>query len=120
MYTIHEGDVEAVELPGRKHKMIIGPDNFGGAESMCFGVADFPPNAHAPAHVHEVEEEILYVLSGAGDMFFDGKPEALRPGTCIYVPPGVEHSINNTCDEVLKVSYVFSPPVRQGSYDAKR
>ena len=74
MYTIHERDVEAKELPGRKHKMIIGPDNFGAAKTMCFGVADFPPNAHAPGHVHDVQEEILYVLSGAGEMYFDGSP----------------------------------------------
>ncbi|MGQ9631618.1 MAG: cupin domain-containing protein [bacterium] len=119
MYTIHESEVEAKSLPGRKHKMIIGPSNFGGAKNMCFGVADFPPEAHAPGHVHPSEEEILYVLSGSGEVYFDGRPEPVRPGTCIYVPPGVEHSINNTSKEVLKVAYVFSPPVAQGSYDRK-
>ena len=46
-------------------------------------------------------------------------PKECEPGTCVYVPPGVEHSINNTGDEVLKVVYVFSPPVVQGSYDRK-
>jgi len=116
-YTIHEDEVEAKDLPGRKHKMIIGPDNFGGAKNMCMGVADFPPHTHAPAHVHMEEEEILYVLTGQGKMYFDGVPEELRPGICIYVPPAVEHSIENTGDEVLKVLYVFSPPVVQGSYD---
>ena len=119
MYTIHEREVEAKQLPGRSHKMIVGPDNFGPAKSMCFGVADFPANAHAPGHMHDVQEEILYVLSGTGEMYFDGKPEPLQPGTCMYVPPGVEHSLNNTGDEVLKVAYVFSPPVKQGSYDKK-
>ena len=41
-YTIHEEEVKAVSLPGRDHKMIIGPDNFGKSTTMCFGVADFP------------------------------------------------------------------------------
>lgn len=117
-YTIHESEVQAKELPGRSHKMIIKPDNFG-CKSMCFGVADFPPMAHAPEHVHDKEEEILYVLSGVGQMYFDGQPEPLKPGTCMYVPAKVVHSINNTGPEVLKVSYVFSPPVVQGSYDKK-
>lgn len=120
MYTIHEREVEAKHLPGRDHKMIIGPESFGGAKTMCFGVADFPPRAHAPAHVHEAQEEILYILSGAGEFYFDGRPEPVEPGTCVYVPPGVTHSINNTSSEVLKVVYVFSPPVRQGSYDKKQ
>jgi quercetin dioxygenase-like cupin family protein len=35
------------------------------------------------------------------------------------VPVGVEHSVNNLSDEVMKLAYVFSPPVRQGSYDKK-
>jgi mannose-6-phosphate isomerase-like protein (cupin superfamily) len=120
MYTIHEDQVEFKKLPGRDHKMIIGPQNFGGAKNMCFGVAVFPPVSHAPAHVHPKEEEILYVLSGHGEVYFDGKPETVKPGTCIYVPPGVEHSIRNLSKGPLKVSYVFSPPTVQGSYDRKQ
>ena len=118
-HTIHESEVPAVQLPGRDHKMIIGPANFGPAQRMCFGVADFPPRRHAPPHVHEEQEEILYVLSGSGEFYFDGAPEPVEAGTCVYVPPKVEHSINNTGDDVLKVVYVFSPPVVQGSYDRK-
>ena len=116
-YTIHESEVEAVQLTGRAHKMIIGPANFGPAEHMCFGVADFPAQSHAPVHVHPAEEEILYLLSGSGEFYFDGQPEPVEPGTCVYIPAGLEHSINNTCDEVMKVVYVFSPAVVQGSYD---
>ena len=118
-HTIHENEVEAVQLPGRLHKMIIGPNNFGPAKSMCFGVADFPPIQHAPSHVHEQQEEILYILSGKGEFYFDGVPEPVEPGTCVYVPAGVVHSINNTGKDVLKVTYVFAPPVVQGSYDKK-
>ena len=119
-YTIHEEEVKAVSLPGRDHKMIIGPDNFGKSTTMCFGVADFPPNQHAPAHVHEEQEEILYVLQGTGEMYFDDKPEKIKKGTCMFVPAKVIHSISNSSDEVLKVIYVFSPPVKQGSYDKKK
>jgi mannose-6-phosphate isomerase-like protein (cupin superfamily) len=118
-HTIHEDEIQPVSLPGRDHKMIIGPMNFGPAKNMCFGLADFPPHKHAPAHVHEESEEILYILTGSGEFYFDDQPEAIKPGTCVFVPPGVVHSINNTSDEVLKVVYVFSPAVIQGSYDNK-
>ncbi len=116
MYTIHEDEVEAKKLPGRIHKMVIGPDNFGKCKNMCFGVADFPPQAHAPAHVHFKEEEIIYILTGSGEIYFDGIPEAVSPGTCVCIPPGIEHSINNRSKETMKVVYVFSPSVVQGSY----
>ena len=119
MYTIHESQVEAKKLPGRDHKMIIGPTSPLRAERMCFGVAEFPPQSHAPAHVHPAEEEIIYFLTGEGEMFFDGVPEKVVPGTCVSIPPGVEHSIKNDSDIVMKIVYVFSPPVEQGSYDRK-
>jgi mannose-6-phosphate isomerase-like protein (cupin superfamily) len=118
-HITHESEQEAVQLTGRAHKMIISPDHFGPAQNMAFGVADFPPRQHAPAHTHDQQEEILYVLSGRGEMYFDGVPEPIEPGSCIFVPPGVEHSIHNMSDDVLKVAYVFSPPVKQGSYEAK-
>jgi mannose-6-phosphate isomerase-like protein (cupin superfamily) len=115
-YTIHEREVEAVALPGRDHKMVIRPDNIG-SKIMCAGVAEFPPNKRAPSHVHKEEDEILYVLSGKGNMYFDDTCEPIEPGSFMLAPSGVEHSLESTTDEVLKVFYVFSPPVKQGSYD---
>lgn len=115
-HTIHEDHVEEKQLPGRRHKMVIRPGNMG-AEKMCAGVAVFPANKHAPAHVHPQEEEILYVLSGQGKMYFNGEPEPIKPGTFMLVPPGVEHSLESVTAADLKVFYVFSPPVQQGSYD---
>lgn len=117
-YTIHGNEVEAKELPGRRHKMVVRPDNMGAA-TMCAGEAVFPGNAHAPVHVHADAEEILYVISGRGRMYFNGKPEDIEPGTFMFAPAGVEHSIEATTNEDLKVFYVFSPPVKQGSYDKK-
>lgn len=113
----HENDVDAVSLPGRDHKMVVGPTpEMLGCRKMCGGVADFPPESHAPAHSHDEAEEVIYVLSGEGEIFMDGNPEPLRPGQFVYIPPKTEHSIKNDSKEVMKVLYMFSPPVVQGSY----
>ena len=117
-YTIHERDVESVSLPGRDHKMVVKPETLG-SELMCGGVAVFPAGKHAPPHVHEAAEEILYVLSGKGNMYFDGVAERIEPGTFMLAKQGVEHSLEADAGEDLKVFYVFSPPVKQGSYDQK-
>ena len=116
-YTIHERDIEAASLPGRDHKMVIKPEF--GSEKMCAGVAVFPAGKHAPTHVHQKEEEILYVLSGRGNMYFDDVPEPIEPGTFMLAKPGIEHSLEASEGEDLKVFYVFSPAVAQGSYDKK-
>lgn len=119
MHVIHESEVNFAELPGRKHKMIVSPWHFGKSIHMCFGTADFPPNSHAPSHVHEAEEEIIYFLTGYGEMFFDDKPEVIKRGSIAYIPPHVKHSIKNDSNETMSLVYVFSPPVKQGSYDKK-
>jgi mannose-6-phosphate isomerase-like protein (cupin superfamily) len=115
-YTIHEKDVKGMQLPGRFHKMIVEPGNMGSS-LMCAGVAFFPGNSHAPEHVHEHQEEILYVLEGRGYMYFDGEKKEIFPGMFMFAPKGVVHSIEAVSKEDLKVLYVFSPPVKQGSYD---
>lgn len=117
-YVIHENEVTAKNLPGRKHKMVVRPDNMG-TKNMCAGVAVFPGNAHAPSHLHEKEEEVLYVLKGEGNIYFEGKSEQIREGSFMFVPKGMQHSLEATTEKDLKVFYVFSPPVEQGSYDRK-
>jgi quercetin dioxygenase-like cupin family protein len=119
VYTIHEEDIEAKELPGRKHKMIVSPWHFGKAKNMSFGVAYFPPESHAPEHVHANEEEIIYFMTGHGEMFFNGKPEKIREGSLAYIPINVKHSIKNDSKDTMNLVYVFSPPVQQGTYDKK-
>jgi len=119
MYTIHENDVEAKQLPGRLHKMVISPWHFGKSKNMSFGVAYFPPQSHAPEHLHAKEEEIIYFLSGYGEMFFNGNAETIKAGSMAYIPPNVGHSIKNKSPETMSLIYVFSPPVQQGTYDKK-
>ena len=90
-YTIHEEEVKAVSLPGREHKMIIGHDHFGKSKNMCFGVATFPAKKHAPSHVHKEQEEILYVLKGKGEMYFDNKLEKIEEGTYLLTVEGADN-----------------------------
>ena len=103
MYIIQENDVELVTLPGRKHRMAVSSWNFGKSSRMCFSTGYFPARSHAPEHFHEDEEEIIYCLSGYGEMFFDDKPEKMKEGSIIYIPPKVRHSIKNDSDEVMKL-----------------
>ena len=120
-HTICEDSIEAKELPGRRHAMVVGPfEGMLKSNNMCGGVAWFPPKSHAPEHVHEKEEEIIYILSGYGAIYFDAEPEDVKPGYFVSIAPHVAHSIRNDADEPMKLVYIFSPPVVQGSYDKKR
>jgi len=110
IYTIHEDAVTAEELPGRKHKMVVKPNDMG-TKNVCAGTVVYPGNTRIPPHAHEKEEGVLYVLEGEGNIYFNGKPEQIRKGTFMVIPKGVEHFIETTTDSGLKFIYVFTPPV---------
>ncbi len=114
MYAVHEEDVHATVLPGRDVLQLLTTD--WGCESIRMGVSIFSPNAHAPGHVHDSEEEAIYILEGSGRMHVGDRVEEVRPGTAVYVPPGVEHSVENTGAKPIKLVYAFSPPAAIGAY----
>jgi quercetin dioxygenase-like cupin family protein len=74
-----------------------------------------PPGVGLPLHKHpHPVEELLYVLRGKGiekgiETVGDEQRE-VGPGTAIFIPPEVEHRIENTGDEMLMLLVVVSPP----------
>ena len=71
----------------------------------------FPPGVGIPLHKHpHPVEELLYVLRGKGIETVRDEQREVRPGTAIFIPPEVEHRIENTGDEMLVLLVVVSPP----------
>ena len=65
---------------------------------------------YCEAHVHETAENIYYILKGKGIVELDDKRQLVSPGTVIFIPPGVKHSIINTGFEDLIFIVAASPP----------
>jgi mannose-6-phosphate isomerase-like protein (cupin superfamily) len=59
---------------------------------------------HAP-HTH-IEEEVLIVESGKGEIFCDGKTTKIGPGSVMFTAPNAPHGINNTGDAPLVFYFV--------------
>ena len=43
-------------------------------------------------HVHELEDEVVYVLEGELTFFIDEEVHRAQPGSCLVLPKGIEHS----------------------------
>ncbi|KPA21768.1 Quercetin 2,3-dioxygenase [Shimia sp. SK013] len=43
-------------------------------------------------HMHRYHAETFYILEGEVDFFVDGDWLTAGPGTCLHVPPGIEHA----------------------------
>jgi quercetin dioxygenase-like cupin family protein len=74
------------------------------------------PTGRAPLHAHP-HEEAVYILAGNGRLWIEDQPVGdLRPGSVVFFPIGVRHTLENTGREDLKVLGAFSPA---GSPEAK-
>jgi hypothetical protein len=56
-----------------------------------------------------VYDEVIYVLEGEGVLHVDDSHEPVSGGTCIHLPPLLEHSLENSGKAPLKIVAVFHP-----------
>ncbi len=90
-------------------KWYVAPGATAGAV-MSLGEVVLLPGMGHDRHNHPVSEEILYVLSGAGEqMVDDGEPFPVRAGDTIYVPTAVFHSTRNTGWTPMRLLAIYNP-----------
>jgi mannose-6-phosphate isomerase-like protein (cupin superfamily) len=95
-----------VETTGdRQFRVLFGPGR--GCSVATQFVGDIPPG-RAPAHSHPYDEMVL-VLAGRGIAHIGGADHELAPGTCMHLPPGLPHCLENTGSGHLRVLGVFHP-----------
>jgi mannose-6-phosphate isomerase-like protein (cupin superfamily) len=123
----------AAEMTGdRRFRVLFGPGT--GYPAATQFVGEIPPG-RAPDHRHTYDEVVL-VLAGEGVVHLvadepdgevrlalagqdAGQPAArppvgaatypLRPGSCLHLPPGQRHCLENTGTSMLRVLGVFHP-----------
>lgn len=66
--------------------------------------------AGVPEHVHRDEAEILYVISGGGEMTVDGKKVTVEAGKAYHIPANTKHSFIATPEVEAIQFYVPGGP----------
>lgn len=61
-------------------------------------------------HVHRIQEETFYVLEGECEWHVGDEIIRARPGTFLFIPPGVSHNITNVSERQARVLMTVSPP----------
>lgn len=90
----------------REFKFVVDPGS--GCREVTQFVGWIPPG-RAPTHYH-LYDEVMYILDGEGVLHLEGHPDTpITAGTCIHLPPPVEHCVENTGDRPLRVLGVFHP-----------
>lgn len=98
-------DCEVETTGDRQFRVLFGPERDCAVATQFVG--QIPPG-RAPEHSHPYDEVVL-ILEGHGTAHIGGAEHAIGPGTCVHLPPGLPHCLENTGSAEMRVLGVFHP-----------
>ena len=104
-YAASDSDREALPSGDRWYRVMV--DAQVGCREVTQFVGAIPPG-RAPDHYHHYEE-VLYILQGSGVMWAGATHAPIESGSCIFLPKGQIHCVENTGQDELRLLGVFYP-----------
>ena len=98
-------DRDAMPTADRWYRVLVD-EEIGSVQVTQF-VGSIPPG-RAPDHFHNYEE-VLVILRGEGRMWAGDTHTPIGPGSCVYLPRGQVHCVENTGSAELRLLGVFYP-----------
>lgn len=98
-------DRPAIPTADRWYRVLVD-DEVGSIQVTQF-VGSIPPG-RAPDHFHNYEE-VLFILRGTGRMWAGETNTPIAFGSCVYLPKGQRHCVENTGEGELRLLGVFYP-----------
>jgi mannose-6-phosphate isomerase-like protein (cupin superfamily) len=98
-------DRQAQPTADRWYRVLVD-DEIGSTNATQF-VGSIPPG-RAPDHFHHYEE-VLFILKGEGRMWAGATNTPIAAGSCIYLPKGQVHCVENAGKDELRLLGVFYP-----------
>ena len=99
-YTDIPGEAFGPEAPGVTIRSLINEES-DNAPVYALRMIEVAPGGHTPNHNHPYEHE-NFVVEGHGRMLIDDTYHPVKTGDVIFVPPGVQHTSENTSDIPFK------------------
>lgn len=103
--TIGESAQEALPAGDRRFKLLVTPRM--GCRNVTQFVGFIPPG-RAPFHSHTYEE-VIYIIDGQGLVHIGSGDFPVQASSSVYLPPLLEHCIENTGAAPLRLLGVFCP-----------
>lgn len=95
----------------RSYKVIINPDIIPGSP-LGLATYKYRPGQTGPAHTHDTEVEVYFVLKGSGKVRIENQVFPLEPGNVVYIPPQKEHQTKSCADDILEFIAFFVPSIK--------
>jgi quercetin dioxygenase-like cupin family protein len=79
-----------------------------GASQVTLATGTLPPGHETAMHLHEIDEEVIYVLSGELTVTLEGEEHTVGPGATVFIPPESWMAIANRTEAPVVMVAVIS------------
>ena len=114
--TLHENDVEGLDLPGRNLRWLVNAELLGAKHLSACVIKVAPGETVRPAHSHPNGEEVIYIITGSGRVMIEGEVAPVREGSVVLFPQGKVHLLQNNGQTEMKVVCFFAPATNLDNY----
>ena len=110
MTVANPTSVTAIPVFGGKARvrMLLSPKDTGHANAYL-GLLEADPGTDIPRHSHAGSAEILYVVSGSGEVTIGSEKIAFGPEEAIHIPDGQPHAGKITGSDKAVIVQIYAP-----------
>jgi quercetin dioxygenase-like cupin family protein len=112
--AIGAGDGELVYVGRDPVRIKLSPQGTRGPFGMI--TQDVSPGTTIPVHLHEKEDELIFIQSGEGEATLGEQVVRLAAGSTLFVPRGTWHGGRNTGAGVLNWIAIYTPSGFEGYF----
>ena len=96
-------------LGGKGSARALLDDKAIGSKALYLGLLEAEPGAEVPRHSHAGSAEILYVVSGGGELTIGSETMPFGPDQAIQIPEGQPHAVKFTGEDKAVMVQVYAP-----------
>lgn len=98
-YTLAVDEGENILIGSRQAPLIIKVSPESGSPHLAAIMEHIAPGDGIPVHLHQSEDEIIFIHEGEGRLRLDEKEIAVAQGSLAYVPRGTWHGLRNSASK---------------------
>src|SRR5437763_4679362 len=110
-HVLHEDELEPVRDDGDTATIRVSFDSSNGCEQLEQRLIRFAPGRSLDRSL-ERRQEVLFVVSGQGQLELEGARHALGPNTGFFIASGETYAVDNPGPEDLHLISVLAPQDR--------
>jgi len=104
------GRIEGRTYPARRRTQnLVGGASPIQAKMFSMGYVTLQPKGGQVPWHNQVQEEVYFIVHGAGEMCLGGERMSLTTGQAVYIPGGVFHQLTNVGEAPLHMIYCYGP-----------